>query len=85
MNITYKSIFDRARENVCTGGPRNSRTFYLQIRLFANGKNIPKFGIRSIFPRLFANCDKIRLKFQIKELIFGHTVLPHNSRFQYLR
>jgi hypothetical protein len=29
-----------------TGGPRNSRTFYLRIRLFAVLKNIPKLIIR---------------------------------------
>jgi hypothetical protein len=29
-----------------TGGPRNSRTFYLRIRLFAICKNIQKFKIR---------------------------------------
>ena len=64
-----------------TGGPRNSRTFYPRIRLFTIGKNIAKFRIRGIFPRLFAIFDEIRLKIQIKELFLGHTLLPHISRY----
>ena len=31
---------------LCTGGPRNLRTFYLRIRLFAVSKQTPKFNIR---------------------------------------
>jgi hypothetical protein len=42
---------------LCTGGPRNSRTFYLRIRLFAVSNFKPKFHIREFtvqLPRLFA-------------------------------
>ncbi len=38
-----------------TVGPRNSRSFYLRIRLFAVLKNVPKFSIRgylSLIPLL---------------------------------
>ncbi len=35
-------------EKASTGGPRNLRTFYLQIRFFAMNKNIPKLSIRGI-------------------------------------
>ncbi len=41
-----------------TGGPRNSRTFYLRIRLFAVIKNVPKFSIRgslTIIPSLICS------------------------------
>ncbi len=37
-----------------TGGPRNSRTFYLQIRLFAVGNFIPKFQICDLVYRSLA-------------------------------
>jgi hypothetical protein len=40
-----------------TGGPRNSRIFYLRIRLFAVGKYVPNLKIRVFLPtlpRLFA-------------------------------
>ena len=43
-----------------TGGPRNSRTFYLRIRLFAVKENLPKFNICEFcihFPRLYAIFD----------------------------
>jgi hypothetical protein len=36
------------RETGNTGGPRNSRTFYLRIRLFAIAKNVPKLTIRGL-------------------------------------
>ena len=44
-------------KNIYTGGPRNSRIFYLRIRLFAVGKYVPNLKIRVFLPtlpRLFA-------------------------------
>ena len=54
-----------------TGGPRNSRTFYLRIRLFTMGKNVLKFGIRGIlasFPSLIRDF-LVKLGFKINSLI----------------
>ncbi len=52
-----------------TGGPRNSRTFYLRIRLFAVNKSIPDLKIREfwyVFPQLYAILDKKSVQKPIK-------------------
>jgi hypothetical protein len=55
-----------------TGGPRNSRTFYMRIRLFAVNKSIPDLRIREfcyVFPRSYAIFDRKSVQKPIKNEI----------------
>ncbi len=60
--VSFKQIDFSKRS---TGDPRNSRTFYLRIRLFAVIKNVPKLSIRgslALIPSLICFFDVIWLK-----------------------
>ncbi len=54
----------------CTGGPRNSRTFYLRIRLFAICKNTQKFKIHEFESYSLAYLQFLKLIFEEKHSHF---------------
>ena len=67
MTSHVQTFCDSPLTFLYTGGPRNSRTFYLRIRLFTMGKNVLKFGIRGIlasFPSLIRDF-LVKLGFKI--------------------
>ncbi len=62
-------LVDMRSKSETTGGPRNSRTFYLRIHLFAIDKHIPDLIICEYcyrFPRLYAIFDKKNILKRIK-------------------
>ena len=57
----------------CTGGPRYMRSFYLRIRVYAIGKNTPKFFICDVLlhlPRIYAIFNEKCLIFNFKMSYF---------------
>ncbi len=89
LGFNFANILEVASLKSYTGGPRNLRTFYLRVCLFAVIKNVPKFSIRrslTLIPSLICGFWMIfGLKLHKKVVIFSHTVLPHYLRFQNLR
>jgi hypothetical protein len=71
----------------CTGGrgPRNSRSFYLWIRLLAVQECVPNFKIHGLSLAYSHIFDGIGHKIRRKLVFFSQTVLPRYLRFYNLR
>ncbi len=68
-----------------TGGPRNSRSFYMRFRLFASLESSPNLIIHGLSLAYSQFFYSIGYNNQLKMILFSHTVLPRYSRFHYLR